>query len=189
MAWGRSSMMLSSDSLAPRGLPGRFTISLSFLAPTSPRESAARGVFFIPSARISSARPGISFSTTARVASEVTSRGPSPVPPEVKTASQSSPSVQARSVSRMRVASSGRTSIAPTSHPRLSSNPRTAGPDRSSRLPPAAASLSTRIFARRGIGAFSFQLSAERLPFARCHFNFELHFWDEQIKWQKAKVK
>jgi len=31
MAWGRSSMMLSSDSVAPRGLPGRFTMSLSFL--------------------------------------------------------------------------------------------------------------------------------------------------------------
>jgi len=163
MAWGRSSMMLSSDSQAPRGLPGRFTTSLSFLAPTTPRESAAIGVFFIPSARMSSARPGIFFSTTARVASGVTSRGPSPVPPEVKTASQSSPSVQARSVSRMRPASSGKTSIGPTSHPRLSSNSRTAGPERSSRLPPAAASLRTRIFARRGmtrLSAVSFQLCA-----------------------------
>jgi len=152
IAWGRSSMMLSSDSQAPRGLPGRFTMSLSFLAPTIPRESAARGVFFIPSARIIWARPGISLSTTARVASGVTSRGPSPVPPEVKTASQSSPSVQARSVRRIRSASSGKISIAPTSHPRLSSNSRTAGPERSSRLPAAAASLNTRILARRGNG-------------------------------------
>jgi len=91
-------LMLSSDLQAQQGLPGGFMLSLSFSAPTIPRESAARGVFFIPSARISSARPGISLSTTARVASGVTSRGPSPVPPEVKTASQSSPSVQARSV-------------------------------------------------------------------------------------------
>jgi hypothetical protein len=73
--------MLSSDSQAQRGLPDRFTISLSFLAPTIPRESAARGVFFIPSARISSARPGIFLSAAAPVASGVTSRGPSPVPP------------------------------------------------------------------------------------------------------------
>jgi hypothetical protein len=27
------------------------------------------------------------------------------------------------------------------------------------------------------------------LPFAFCHLNFELLFWDEQIKWQRAKVK
>ena len=149
MAWGRSSITLSSDWQAPRGLPGRFTISLSFLAPTIPRESAALGVFFTPSARISSARPGISLSTTARVASGVTLRAPSPVPPVVKTASQSSPSVQARSVPRMRSTSSGRTSSAWTCQPRLSSNSRTAGPDRSSRRPPLR-HHSAREFLREG---------------------------------------
>jgi len=162
MAWGRSSIMLSSDSQAPRGLPGKLTISLSFLAPTIPRESAARGVFFTPSARINWARPGISLSTTARVASGVTSRGPSPVPPEVKTASQSSPLVQARSVPRMRPASSGKTSSALTTQPCFSSNSRITGPERSARPPAAAASLRTRILARRGndTKAVSRQLSA-----------------------------
>jgi hypothetical protein len=144
--------MLSSDSRAPRGLPGRLTRSLPFRTPTTPRESAALGVFFTPSMRISSASPGTSFSITARVASGVTSLGPSPVPPEVKTASQSSRSVKVSRRRRIWSRSSGRTSGAITTQPRASSNSRTAGPERSSRCPLAAASLSTRILARSGGG-------------------------------------
>src|SRR5271157_560106 len=95
IAWGSKPRMLSNDSRAPRTLPGRFTISLPLRTPATLRESAAVRVDFRPSARINSARPGTSFSRTARVASGVTSRGASPVPPVVKTASQSSASVQA----------------------------------------------------------------------------------------------
>ena len=53
--------------------------------PATPRESSACGVFAIESARIASAIPGARRSRTVIVASGVTSRGPRPVPPVVKT--------------------------------------------------------------------------------------------------------
>ena len=71
-ACGKRSMMASSDSTAPAGLPGRFKIRLVPWTPHAPRLSTANQVFSIPSARMSSARPSISRSHTARVASGVT---------------------------------------------------------------------------------------------------------------------
>ena len=61
--------MTSSDSTAPRGLPGRLMMMDFPRIPAAPRESTARGVFCAPAARICSGNPGIIRSTTAAVAS------------------------------------------------------------------------------------------------------------------------
>jgi hypothetical protein len=60
------------------------TINVRLRAPHTDRDSAPSGVIFTLSALINSANPGASRSITSRVASGVTSRGPSPVPPVVK---------------------------------------------------------------------------------------------------------
>ena len=79
---GRST---SKPSRQPPGEPGRFTTSAWPRTPASPRESRACGVFASESARSASAIPGATRSSTSAVASGVTSRGPSPVPPVVST--------------------------------------------------------------------------------------------------------
>ena len=56
--------------------------------PAIPRDKQATGVFSIPLMRTSSIRECAHLSSTRAVASGVTSRGPKPVPPEVKIASQ-----------------------------------------------------------------------------------------------------
>ena len=48
------------------------------------RDKIEFGVIFIDSARITSPKPGNSTRIIARIASGVTSRGPTPVPPVVK---------------------------------------------------------------------------------------------------------
>ena len=62
------------------------------IVPATPRESSPCGVFAIESARIAWEIPGASRSSTERVASGVTSRAASPVPPVVRTRSASSAS-------------------------------------------------------------------------------------------------
>jgi len=158
--------MLSSDSRAPRGLPGRFTIRVFFRTPATTRDNAARGVLFTPAARINSPSPGTSVSITDRVASGVTSRGPRPVPPEVNTASQSPVSVHVISRFRIRSNSSGRISSAFTCHPWDSRRSRMAGPDLSSRFPWLDRSLKTRIFARKRISIWFHKVTTAMLEVA-----------------------
>jgi hypothetical protein len=63
----------------------RLTTSVEPRTPAAPRERRPCGVFAIESARNACAIPGASRSSTSRVASGVTSRGASPVPPVVRT--------------------------------------------------------------------------------------------------------
>jgi hypothetical protein len=68
-----------------RGLPGKLMISVEPRIPATPRESIQLTVWPLDARRIASAIPGTSRSITARVASGVTSRGATPVPPVVST--------------------------------------------------------------------------------------------------------
>ena len=74
-----------NDASAPAGLPGRLSASELPMVPQSPRERAAKGVCFNPSARIISTTPSRRRSHTLAVASGVTSRVEIPVPPVVTT--------------------------------------------------------------------------------------------------------
>src|SRR5581483_4090416 len=133
--------MASSDSTAPFGDPGRFTIKTLPRVPATPRESAASGVERRPVARITSAKQGISRSITDRVASGVTSRKAIPVPPVVKTADTRPESARSARRPPIAAASSGRTSSTETRQPSCSSRSRTAGPEMSERVPLCAESL------------------------------------------------
>ena len=70
---------------APFGLPGRFTMIAAPRVPQTARLNGDIGVRFNPSLRITSGIPGISRSQMASVASGVTSRFATPVPPVVTT--------------------------------------------------------------------------------------------------------
>src|SRR2546422_4437642 len=94
-------------SRAPRGLPGRLTISVRPRMPAVPRDSMAVCTFFKLSSRIASPIPGISFSATSRVTSGTTSVGRTPVPPTVRTTSAVPPSQSDTSRSRIACRSSG----------------------------------------------------------------------------------
>ncbi len=59
-AWSRTGSIAASDSIAPLGLPGRFTTSARPMTPTTPRDRSASGVDRRPAARMASARPGTS---------------------------------------------------------------------------------------------------------------------------------
>ena len=72
------------------GLPGKLMISVRLRMPATARESIQLAVCGREAARIASAIPGASRSITARVASGVTSSGEKPVPPVVRTRSQTS---------------------------------------------------------------------------------------------------
>src|ERR1019366_3133653 len=138
---GANSTIASNDSTAPLGEPGRLTIKTRPRVPTTERESAASGVASRPRARINSAMPGISRSRTARVASGVTSRGATPVPPVVKIAEIRPPSAKVAKRLAISAGSSGMTSNTETFQPSCSSRSRTAGPERSVRVPAVTESL------------------------------------------------
>ena len=73
-------------SLTPLTLPGKLIISVDCRIPATARERAARGVLLKPSNAHQFRRfPEHGLSITASVASGVTSRGESPVPPVVTT--------------------------------------------------------------------------------------------------------
>ena len=130
-----SSATASSDSTAPRGLPGKLTISARPRTPATPRDSAARGFFFRPYSRITSGIPGSNFWQASVVASGVESLGPIPVPPVVRTSSAAPPSASETSFSRMDTGSSGRTPSETTSQPSCAQRSRSAGPEASARMP------------------------------------------------------
>src|SRR5438477_2448715 len=138
---GTSSTIASRDSTAPFGEPGRFTIRTVPRVPASERESTASGVATRPRVRINSPKPGISRSNTARVASGVTSRGATPVPPVVKIAATCPPSESVASRWLISEITSGITSITATLQPSCSNRSRRAGPERSVRVPALTESL------------------------------------------------
>ena len=122
-----------SDCSAPAGLPGKFkTRDVPKLAQT-PRESAAKGVCFIPACRITSPTPSMMRSQTARVASGVTSRAAMPVPPVV-TIKRASPE-SSRSVEAIRSMSSGTILELFISKPASAKTTRSRGPEASWRRP------------------------------------------------------
>ena len=89
LPWSMSRPCLSEDIIGSRtssiafGLPGRFTIRVSFLIPASARQSIARIVICRLMFRIASGMPGVRRVITESVASGVTSRFEKPVPPVV----------------------------------------------------------------------------------------------------------
>jgi len=127
------------------GLPGRLIIKLFFLVPAQARERTAVAVCSYPFILSISARPGTSFSITWAVTSGVMSRGPSPVPPEVRMRSTTDESASSRRALLSWSSSSGRTSSFSTFHPSPSTSSFNAGPLLSSRSPRAALSLRTII--------------------------------------------
>src|ERR1019366_2717858 len=88
--------------------------------------------------------PGISRSKLVRAASGVTSRGPTPVPPVVKIAATCPPSASVASRSAISEITSGMVSMTATLQPICSSRSRTAGPERSTRVPALTESLIVR---------------------------------------------
>src|SRR5208337_2785642 len=133
--------MASSDSTAPFGLPGKFTMSVRCRDTTRPRDNSAVGVFSTPLRRISSAKPGMLCCATSSVASGVLSRGPSPVPPVVNSRSTRFESASSRNWLRTLPGSSEHRSVAFTSQPNSRQRCTRAGPERSMRSPRATESL------------------------------------------------
>src|SRR5882762_635303 len=147
-ACGSKCAIASSDSTAPLGLPGKFTMSVLVRTAAVPRESAAVGVCSMPLRRISSESPGTIRSATAWVDSGVLSRGPIPVPPVVKSTSTRLESATARNCSRIFAGSSDTHKEEVTSQPSPRQNATTAGPDKSSRSPLLTESLMVRTATR-----------------------------------------
>ena len=115
----------------------RFTTSVLPDTPTSPRDSpASTAPAASPEARIASAMPGIGRSSTPAVASAVTSRGETPVPPTVIT--RSTPPITAVfSALRIATVSPGTTTTASTTSRASSSSSRDQGADGVLALPVA----------------------------------------------------
>lgn len=133
--------MASSDSTAPRGLPGRLMMMVVARIPATARDKIARGVFFDPSERMCSPKPGINLSTIAMVASGVTSRGPTPVPPVVRIMSASLASAVFCRRFSIVARSSGKTWDETICQPSSLQRVTTAGPERSSDFPLLTESL------------------------------------------------
>lgn len=112
------------------------------MLPHTPRERAAYGVCFSPSARINSATPSIVRSQTLRVASGVTSRGEIPVPPVVTTNRAWVAAV--RNAAAICWASSGSILVRAISNPASLRHCCSRGPERSSRVPRWEESLMIR---------------------------------------------
>ena len=103
-ACGKDSIITSKHSSTPFGLPGKLTIRQPDLIPAVVLLKIANGVRARVFILIASPIPGISISKIFFVASGVTSRGPSPVPPEVRIMSTSPPSDQSINFSEIRSA-------------------------------------------------------------------------------------
>jgi hypothetical protein len=145
-ACGSSGRIAVSAPFAPAGLPGRFTIRVPPNVPQTARLNAANGVCRSPSARIRSANPSIRRSQTSLVASGVTSRAASPVPPVVTI--RSAPCACRRNATVIKSNSSGSVSAVTKPAPAASSNWRTAGPDKSTCSPREQRSLIVSTTAR-----------------------------------------
>ena len=153
-ACGSSERIAPSEPSAPDGLPGRFTIRVFPTVPHTARLNGVNGVCRSPSARIRSASPSISRSHTSRVASCVTSRGPSPVPPVV-TISGTIPAWRRRAAT-IKSSSSGTTSTVTEDTPASSSSFDTIGPERSLCRPSKQRSLIVSTTARVSTGKVPF---------------------------------
>src|ERR1700674_3807571 len=170
--------MVSRDSTAPLGLPGRFTMIVRARTAVTARDKTAVGVFSIPLRRISSETPGMRRSAMATVASGVLSRGPMPVPPVVKMISARLASAMALRCSRMAAGSSGMHNVSVISQPRPRQNATTAGPEASWRSPLAAESLIVRM-ATRMPGSFS-DLTLIGADFVAAGFVHQAHGFHQQ---------
>ena len=109
--------MTAIHSRTPRGLPGRLTMSVRPRIPAIARETIASGDDAAVATRAASGMPGTWRSITRRVASGVTSRGATPLPPVVSTRSTFSVSAISASVLAIISRSSGTTTWAMTSPP------------------------------------------------------------------------
>ncbi len=141
-AWPRTGSTARSDVTAPAGAPGRFTISERPRVPATPRERTAKGVSRRPSARMRSGSPSSRRSQTRRVASGVTSRTVSPVPPVVRMSGKAC--AASRKACSIRSCSSGRIRRNGAEKPASASSAAAAGPERSSRSPLKQRSLMVR---------------------------------------------
>ena len=161
-----------NPSLTPLGDPGRLITSAEFRTPATPRESAARGKLSIDKMRMRSAIPSALRSIIVRVASGVTSRGESPVPPVVRTRSQSPESHHSLSREAIATVSSVTTSRRTTESPRFEHHSSIDRPDTSSRSPFATESEIVRIDTR--IAAKGATRSCRRAA-SRCAREFSFH--------------
>mmetsp|Transcript_4217 Transcript_4217/g.14669 ORF Transcript_4217/g.14669 Transcript_4217/m.14669 type:complete len:201 (+) Transcript_4217:160-762(+) len=128
--------------------------------PAAARESTAIGSLRRVSSRMTCGMPGRSFSATASVASGVTSRGDTPVPPVVSTRFTPAAAAEEEEVHSARLASiaprsSGTTAVAstasekaPVCSPYCRRHATASGPDSSSYTPAEARSLTVRTAAR-----------------------------------------
>src|SRR5207245_1149303 len=108
-AWSMNPSSTARPSCTPPVEPGRLTINVLARVPATPRDSQARGNAPAAPARSASAMPGAARSRIAVVASGVTSRAVSPVPPVVRIASTSPESAQRTSFPAILSGSSGTT--------------------------------------------------------------------------------
>jgi hypothetical protein len=138
--------------------------------PATARDKIARGVCFKPSARICSANPGIKRSATAMVASGVTSRGPTPVPPVVTIKSVSFESAVFFRNAAMPSRSSGKTAASTIFQPSSLHRPATAGPELSSYFWLATESLTVRMETRMAASRYRYPsvTSASAFSPSRC---------------------
>lgn len=95
----------------------------------APRQQGV-GVFSAPWRRTASMIPGSSQASRSRVASAVTSRGPTPVPPVVST-TRDPEATASRMAARIMTRLSGTTLGSRVSNPRSSKASRSSGPERS----------------------------------------------------------
>src|SRR5690606_9627263 len=124
----------SRPSATPPGEPGRLTTSAPpAVTPARPRERAAAGTRARLSARRASAIPGTSRASTGRVPSGVSSRGPRPVPPLVRTRRTPSSSASRRAAVTSWAPSGTTTTSA--RKPAFSSRSTASGPHRSGDSP------------------------------------------------------
>jgi hypothetical protein len=115
--------------------------------PATAREIMAWGVLARLAARITSPKPGMTRSTTVMVASGVTSRGETPVPPVVRIRSNSPQSAHSVSFSAISRSSSGMIPLRPVSTPCAANHVERAGPLASALSPLEPLSLNVKIAA------------------------------------------
>ncbi len=138
----------TAGSTAPRhsrtalGLPGRFKISAPPRVPHTARDTAAREVLARLTMVMALSKPAMRFSMTRKVASGVTSRGATPVPPVVQM--KSKPSTRAscvKSAASCRSSSGSTKPRARQSSISARANSSMSGPEASARKPAAPLSL------------------------------------------------
>lgn len=148
MTCGTSGSIIFKPWRAPRGEPGRLTMSDRFRVPATDLDNTEYFVCSSPFERISSEIPGISRCKMPRVASGVTSRKATPVPPVVKISEISFWSAHSCNCAAIFAASSGTIAVVTTDQFSSWQQRQSAGPDSSGRVPRAEESLTVKIATR-----------------------------------------